>query len=297
MNYVITGAGGHIAKPLAMQLLGAGHHVTAIGRHEEHLKEMVKAGAHPAIGSVENVEFLEKAFRGADAVFTICPPNFNTKDLKGFNEQLGKNYRDAIKSTGIKNVVNLSSVGAHLATSAGPVTGLRRAEEALNTLENVNIRHLRPCFFYSNLMANIDMIKNIGIIGSNFSIPPNKFPVADSIDIAAAAAEELLDLNFNGHSIRYVASDETGTDEIATVIDKAIGKPDLVWIKFKDEEVLRGMQQAGMPKEIAGELVEMFAALDSERFLEDYWKHRPKLGTVKLENFAKVFAKAYNANK
>src|SRR5437762_4942356 len=266
MNYVITGAGGHIAKPLVMQLLGAGHQVTAIGRHEEHLKEMVKAGAHPAIGSVENVEFLEKAFGGADAVFTICPPNFNTKDLKGFNEQLGKNYRDAIKSTGIKNVVNLSSVGAHLATGAGPVTGLRRAEEALNTLENVNIRHLRPCFFYSNLMANIDMIKNIGIIGSNFSTPPNKFPVADSIDIAAAAAEELLDLNFNGHSIRYVASDETGTDEIATVIGKVIGKPDLVWIKFKDEEVLRGMQQAGMPKEIAGELVEMFAALDSERF-------------------------------
>src|SRR5438046_562899 len=81
---------------------------------------------------------------------------FNTKDMKGFNEKLGKNYRDASKSTSIKNVVNLSIVGAHLATSAGPVTGLRRAEEALNTLENVNIRHLRPCFFYSNLMANID---------------------------------------------------------------------------------------------------------------------------------------------
>jgi len=146
-------------------------------------------------------------------------------------------------------------------------------------------------------MANIDMIMNIGIIGSNFSIPPNKFPVADSIDIAAAAAEELLELNFNAHSIRYVASDETGTDEIATVIGKAIGKPNLVWIKFTDEEVLRGMQQSGITKEIAGELVEMFAALDNGRFLEDYWKHRPQSGTVKLEDFAKVFAKAYKANK
>ena len=131
MNYAITGAGGHIARPLVMQLLGARHQVTAIGRHEEHLKEMVKAGAHPAIGSVENVEFLEKAFGGADAVFTICPPNFNTKDLEGFNEQLGKNYRDAIKTTGIKNVVNLSSVGAHLATGAGPCNWLAQSRRGI----------------------------------------------------------------------------------------------------------------------------------------------------------------------
>ena len=295
MKYAITGAAGHISKPLAEQLLKAGHQVTTIGRNEEHLKELVKAGAHTSTGSVEDVEFLKKAFAGADAVFTMCPPNFNTKDLKGFNEQLGKNYMEAIKANGIKYVVNLSSVGAHLPDNTGPVTGLHRAEEALNTLKDVNIKHLRPGFYYSNLMANIDMIKNMEIIGSNFSISANRFPVADPVDIAAAATEELLSLNFSGHSVRYIASDETGTDEIAAVIGKAIGKPELKWMKFTAKQVLEGMQQSGIPKEVAGEFVEMFIALDGNRFTEDYWKHHPQLGTFKLEDFAKVFAAAYNA--
>jgi uncharacterized protein YbjT (DUF2867 family) len=39
MKYVITGGAGHISKPLAEQLLAAGHEVTVIGRNEEHLKE------------------------------------------------------------------------------------------------------------------------------------------------------------------------------------------------------------------------------------------------------------------
>jgi uncharacterized protein YbjT (DUF2867 family) len=297
MRYAITGAAGHISKSLSEKLLKAGHQVIVIGRNEDHLKELVKAGALPHIGSVEDVEFVKKAFVGADAVFTICPPNYNTKDLKTFNETLGKDYTTAIKANAIKHVVNLSSIGAHLPGGTGPVTGLHRAEEALNSLQSVNIKHLRPCFFYSNLMANIDMIKNMGIIGSNFSISENRFPVADSEDIAAAAAEELLGLNFTGHSIRYIASDETGTDEIAAVIGKAIGKPDLRWVKFTTEQVLGGMQQSGIPTEIADEFVEMFTALNDDRFMEDYWKHRPQLGTVKLVDFAKVFAAAYNENK
>jgi hypothetical protein len=117
----------------------------------------------------------------------------------------------------------------------------------------------------------------------------------DYVDIAAAAIEELLSLNFSGHSVRYIASDETGTDEIASVIGKAIGKPELKWMKFTAEQVLEGMQRSGIPKEVASEFVEMFTALDGNRFTEDYWKHHPPLGTLKLEDFAKVFAAAYNA--
>ncbi len=297
MKYAITGAAGHISKPLAEQLLKAGHQVTVIGRDQKNLEELMKAGAFPVIGSLEDVEFLKTAFAGSDAVFTMCPPNFNYKDLKSFNECLGRNYTDAIKANGIKYVVNLSSIGAHLTECTGPVSGLHNAEKLLNGLKNVNIKHLRPAFFYSNLMANINMIKNMGIIGSNFSIAANRFPVSDPVDISTAAAEELLRLTFSGHSVRYIASDESGTDEIAAVIGKAIGKPELKWIKFTDAQVLTGMQQSGVPTGIAGDLVEMFTAMDGDRFTEDYWTHHPSLGIVKLEDFAKEFAAAYYADE
>jgi uncharacterized protein YbjT (DUF2867 family) len=298
MNYAITGAAGHIAKPLAGHLLKSGQKVTVIGRNEDHLKELVQAGAKTAIGTVEDVEFLKAAFAGADAVFTLCPPLFSTTDIKIFYKRLGENYAEAIQANGIHYVVNLSSVGAHLPQGTGPVSGLHEVEEILNTLPEVHIKHLRPVYFYTNLRANIDMIKQMGIMGSNFAIAPKKFPLVDPADISAVAAAELLKLDFSGHSVRYIASDETGTDEIAAVLGKSIGKPELKWVKFTDEQVYESMLQTGLPKELVGAYVEMFHALDSGKLTEDYWLHHPaRLGSTKLEDFANVFAAIYHGNQ
>ncbi len=47
--------------------------------------------------------------------------------------------------------------------------------------------------------------------------------------------------------------------------------------------------------EIAAGLVEMYAGLHSGILAEDYYQNKPKvLGKVKLEDFAKEFALAYN---
>ena len=82
MKYVITGSAGHISKPLALQLLAAGHQVTVIGRNAENLKDLTAAGADSAIGSVEDVAFLTTTFTGADAVYTMVPPNHNPENWK-----------------------------------------------------------------------------------------------------------------------------------------------------------------------------------------------------------------------
>ena len=74
MKYVITGGAGNISKPLALQLLKAGHTVTVIGRNAANLTELTNAGAKAAIGSVEDIAFLTASFTGADAVYTMVPP-------------------------------------------------------------------------------------------------------------------------------------------------------------------------------------------------------------------------------
>lgn len=295
MNYVLTGAAGHISKPLAEQLLRAGQNVTLIGRQEDHLKALTLKGANIAIGSVEDVEFLIAVFAGADAVYTMFPANFRTHDMKAFHTRIGQNYATAIQANQIRYVVNLSSVGAHLPQGAGHISSLYWAEDALNSLQKVHIRHLRPVYFYTNLFAQIDMIKSMGIMGGNFSMAANSFPVVHPADIAVVAAEELLALNFSGHSVRYIASDETGTDEIAAVLGKSIGKPDLTWVQFTDIQVLENMLQAGFPKEVAEAFVEGFQALHSGKIWKDYWLHHPeKWGVTKLEDFAREFAAVYN---
>jgi uncharacterized protein YbjT (DUF2867 family) len=295
MKYVITGGAGHISKPLTEQLLKAGHQVTVIGRNSQNLKVLTDAGAKAAIGSVEDVPFLTKAFTGADAVYTMVPPNFAATDIKAYIGQIGKNYTEAIKFSGIKYVVNLSSIGAHLTEGVGPVSGLYRAEQSLNTLKDVNILHLRPGYFYLNFLSSVGMVKHMNIIGSNFGGSDDKVILTIPADIAQVAAEELLSLKFKGHTVRYIASDERPTGDIAKVLGNAIGKPDLPWITFTDEQAVDGMIQAGFPNEIAINYRDMGQSIHNGKMFEDYWKHRPSLSKTKLEDFAPIFAEAYKA--
>ena len=294
MKYVITGGAGNISKPLTEQLLKAGHQVTVIGRNAEHLKDLTALGAAAAIGSVEDVAFLTKTFTGANAVYTMVPPNYGAPDLKAYIIKIGKNYTEAIKASGVKYVVNLSSIGAHLPKGAGPVSALYYVEESFNSLKDVNILHLRPGYYFFNLLGNIGMVKQANIIGANFGSGDDKIVMVNPVDIAPVAAEALLSLNFTGHSVKYIAGDERSGADIAKALGSAIGKSDLPWVKFSDEDAYNGMVQAGLPQEIALNYRDMGQVMNDGTMFEDYWKHRPTLSKTKLEDFAKVFAAAYN---
>ncbi|MEO7311654.1 MAG: NAD(P)H-binding protein [Chitinophagaceae bacterium] len=295
MKYTITGGAGNISKPLVKTLLAEGHIVTVIGRNEVHLESLTKLGAKAAIGSVEDVAFLTEAFTGADAVYTMVPPKWDAPVWKDYIGHIGQNFTAAITAAGVKKVVNLSSIGAHMPEGCGPVSGLYKAEQALNELTGVDIRHLRPAYFFHNLLANIGMIKGAGIIGGNFGGSDDKLVMVHPADIAEAAAEELLKLDFAGHTIRYIASDEITGAELAQAIGAAIGNPALPWVEFSDDQNLEGMLQAGLPKDIASNYSEMGNAIRTGKMSEDYWKNHPILSKHKLADFVKEFAAAYAA--
>lgn len=296
MNYTITGGAGNISAPLATALLEAGHQVTIITRNEANVSSLTALGAKAAVGSVEDRAFLTRAFAGADAVYTMVPPNYNPTQWKQWIGSIGENYAAAIRANNIKHVVNLSSVGADLPDGCGPVSGLHKVEQALNQLKDTAVLHLRPAYFYQNLLANVGLIKTAGIMGSNFSLGEHAFPIVDPADIAAVAAEALLSLNFTGHTSVYIASDEVSTAQIASTIGAAIGKPELNWVVFTDEQALGGMRQAGLAEELASNYTEMGAALNNGTMLADYLRHRPSVfGKVKLADFAKKFAAIYNS--
>jgi len=291
MKYVITGSTGHISKPLSVQLIKAGHDVTIISSNHDRVKEIEALGAKASVGSLEDIAFITKTFEGADAVYTMVPPKWDAQHWKEYIHGIGKNYAAAIKASGVKKVVNLSSVGAHMPKGCGPVSGIHFVEQELDALNGVHVLNLRPAYFYYNLLGNIGMIKHAGIIGGNYG--DITLPMVHPNDIAAAAAEELLKLDFKGKSVRYIVGDERKTSEIAKVLGNAIGKPGLPWIQFKDEDALNGMVQAGLPREIAENYVEMGTAIASGEMSADYNKHKSTLSHIKLEDFAKEFAAAY----
>ncbi|TKC08952.1 NAD(P)H-binding protein [Pedobacter frigoris] len=292
MNFTITGSLGNISKPLAATLIAAGHHVTIISSNAAKAKEIEALGATAAIGSVEDVAFLTAAFSDKDAIYTMVPPNFGASNIREFISSVGEKYAAAIQASGVKRVVNLSSIGAHLDGGTGPISGLHDVEQTYSKLDGVAVKHLRPAFFYTNFYGNVDMIKHAGILGSNYSAE-TPLVLVHPKDIAAAAAEELQH-DFTGKVVRYVASDESTAAGVAGVLGAAIGKPELLWVEFNDEDALGGMLQAGLPEVMAKSYVEMGDATRSRKLYEHYFNHKPSsFGKVKLEDFAKEFAKAF----
>lgn len=298
MKIIVTGSLGHISKPLTEQLIAKGHEVVVISSKSAKQKEIEALGASAAIGSLEDVEFLTEQFTGADDVYCMIPPNnyFDQNlDLIGYYQRLGHNYAQAIRQSGVKRVVNLSTIGAHLEKGSGILIGAHHVQNILNELPaDVAITHMRPTSFFYNLYGYADMIKNHGAIMTNYGTQ-TKIPWVSPYDIADAIADEIA-TPLTGRKIRYVASEELTGPETATILGEAIGKPDLKWILTTDEETLKGLVSAGMNKQIAAGLVEMYAALQSGLLSEDYFRNRPAvMGKVKMKDFAKEFAGQYHS--
>jgi len=296
MKITITGSLGNISKPLTEELVQKGHSVTVISSNPEKQKDIEALGAAAAIGTLEDAGFLTATFTGADAVYCMVPPNnyFDPNlDLLAYYRKLGGNYAEAIKASGIKRVVNLSTFGAHLEKGNGILIGAHDVEQILNELPSeVRITHMRPTSFYYNLLGYIAMIKEGGVIAANYGAA-DIIPWVSPKDIAAAIAEE-LETPFTDKKVRYVVSEELTGNETASILGAAIEKPDLKWIIASDEQTLNGLKSVGMNPEIAAGLVEMYAGLHSGLLAEDYYRNKPAvMGKVKLTDFAKEFATAF----
>jgi uncharacterized protein YbjT (DUF2867 family) len=295
MHYVLTGGSGHITTPLAEELLKAGHQVTLIGREEGKLKSLIDQGAKTAIGSVEDADFLIRAFDGADMVYLMVPPKWAVSDWIAFQKEVVHNYLQAIEANHIKKVVVLSSVGAHMRQGAGPVDGLAYLETQLDLIDSIDAVYLRPTYFSYNLLAMAGLLKHQGIMGSNFGGKTEKIGLTDTGDIAHIAAKVMLENSFTGKTIAYMVSDERYSDEIAEVLSNAVGKP-APWIVFSDEQAREGMLGAGLPPTIADGYTQLGKALREGQMQEDYFNHIPEKGTAKLEDLIPAFKAAYEAS-
>lgn len=290
-NYIITGSIGNISKPVVTGLVKAGKNVTVITSKADKVKDIEQLGAKALVGSVSDKAFVKKAFAGAEVVYTMIPPIWQTSNWRASQNEVGQAYIEAIRSNNIKYVVNLSSLGAHQKEGVGPVNALHDFEQGLNAIPGLNVKHLRPSSFYYNLLAQIGLIKHAGIMGANYG--EQKIALVHPSDIAEVVLQELLDLKFTGNSVRHIVSDERTGAEVAKTLGTAIGK-ELPWVIFSDADQLKGMLDGGVPQTHAPSYVEMGAALRNGK-MQERLSEEKTVGRTKLEDFAKEFAAAYNA--
>lgn len=297
MKIVVTGSLGHISRPLTELLVKMRHEVTVISTNPDRQHDIESQGAKAAIGTLEDVAFIASVFKRADAVYTMVPPNnFLDKnlDLYDYYHRLAVNYFQAINQSGIKRIVHLSSIGAHLGKGTGLIVCHYDMEQVLMKLQDVDITFIRAAGFYTNLYSFLPVIKSTNMIMANYGADDNSVWVSTT-DIAERIAEE-LNSPFSGKKVVYVAGDELTGNQIAGILGREIGKPDLKWIVISNEEMQKGLEAAGIGPKIVAGLVEMNASMHSGKLFQDYYLNRSKPGKIKMTDFAKEFALVFNRN-
>jgi uncharacterized protein YbjT (DUF2867 family) len=263
---VITGATGQVGSKIVLKLLAKGKQVKALGRNQEKLDELESKGAFVVNASPDDVAALTNAFIGAETVFLILPPNFQAKNIGDFHDEVGEAQIAAIKKSGVKNVIFLSSQGVPNFERTGVVAGVGRHEVRLGKLENVNLLFIRPTYFMENLLALIPMIESVGFIGTPIKSDVS-FGLVATEDIATAAVECIMRPDFERTILDLLGDRDYTHTELAGLLGKSFGKPNLPYVEISYEDNKSTLISYGISESMADYFNTLYKGINDGVFI------------------------------
>ena len=289
--YVIVGASGNTGSIIANSLLLRGEKVRVMGRDAGRLQRFVRKGAEAFMANVSDAAALTKAFSGARAAYLMLPPVISRKDQERESDAIAK----AVKESGLRYAVHLSSYGAHVREGTGPVAGLHSSERKLNAISGLNVLHLRAAYFMENNLAAIGMIHETGILGHAL-LPDLKLPMIATPDVGDYAVRRLLDLDFSGKQTRELLGErDLSMAEATAVIARGIGQTDLRYEQFSYDQVQQVLTQMGIPLKRAAVYIEMYKAINAGVLAAQEPRSPENSTPTSFEKFVQdVFAAAYH---
>jgi uncharacterized protein YbjT (DUF2867 family) len=291
--YTIIGASGNTGRHIAEKLLAQGQKIRVVGRDQEKLKSLAAKGAEIFEADLNDVNAIKKAFTGAKAAYLMIPPNYGAPDFRAYQNKIGETMAQAIKQSGVTHVINLSSVGAHMGYGIGVVLGLHDQENRLNIIDNIAVLHLRPSFFMENQLMQISTIKKMGVMGSPLK-GEIKLPQIAIADIADYAVKRFLKLDFTGKSVQELLGPrDISFVECASIIGKAIDKPDLKYVEFPYEDTTNVLKGMGLSQNAAESMVGLYRGFNEGIARPTEPRTSENTTATTFEKFAETFAMLY----
>lgn len=262
-NIVILGATGTVGSKIAQILINEGHHVTLVARHTEKLETYRDQGAEIIAAEITDADQLTRAFTGADSAFVLLPDNVKAENTRAYQRQVTGTLIEAIQRSGIRYIVNMSSLGSHMHEGNGIMGGTGEQEVRLNQLEGVNVLHIRSAYFMENFLRTIGLVKQAGINGT-VAAGNHAIPMVATRDVAQVAAGHLAKLDFSGKSVHAVMGPRDYTySELTSIVGNAIGKPDLAYVQLPVEKVREVFLGNGFSPDLVTNLIEMGTAIST----------------------------------
>lgn len=262
-SIVILGATGTVGSKIAALLLQQGHAVTLIARHTEKLEPFRGLGAEIIAGDITDTDTLTNAFKNADSAFVLLPDNVRAEHTRAYQRQVTGKLIAAIEQSGIKYIVNMSSVGSHMHEGNGMMGGTGEQEVRLNQLDGVHVLHIRSAYFMENFLRTMGLVKQMGINGT-VADGDHAIPMVATQDVAQIAAGHLANLDFSGKSVHAVMGPKDYTyREFTSILGNAIGNPELPYVQLPVEQVKATFLGNGFSADFVDNLLEMGTAIKS----------------------------------
>lgn len=239
MTIVVIGATGNTGRAVVKELKALGQDPIAVVRNPDKAREVLGADVKTAVADLADKAALEKALKGADAVFLTT----------AVNPQLGEqntNAIDAALAAGVKTLVRLSAGRAVVGPDSLAPAG--RTHYAIDQrLRGLAIGWviLRPGLFMQNVLGQAAAIKTDSKIVMPYK-PDFRLALIDVRDTGAVAARILIDPKPHlGKEYEFTGA-MTSFGEVADVFSEVLGRK-ITYVGVTPEQAAEAMKARGLP--------------------------------------------------
>ena len=259
---IITAPAGQIGHQVLGNVLSSGEPIRVIVRNPSRLRAEARERVEVVQGSHGDIDVIDQAFAGADAVFWLVPPDPHANSAEAAYVDFTRPACDAFKRHGVQRVVGISALGR--GTVAARHAGLATASLAMDDLiasTGVSYRALTMPSFMDNLLRQVPAIKDRGVFVTPIS-GDRKLPSCATRDIATAAARLLLDGSWSGAGhVAVLGPEDLSFNDMAQIMSEVLSQP-VRYQQITGQALKDRLTGAGMSDAMAQATVDMMIAKD-----------------------------------
>ncbi len=280
---IIVGATGQVGSHLINRLTEKGIPVIAVVRNANKVKSS-NIQIRPADLFV--TDQVVNAFEGATTAFLLTPENPTSNDIIEDTRKIVENYKKAIEINGIKRIVCLSSIGAHLEGKTGNLLMSRLLEQGFNEL-NIEKIIVRPSYYFSNWLGYYNTVMQYGVLPTFF--PEDlKIPMHSPLDLADFLADIVAkpDQTETTKIYELVGQEKYSSLDIAKAFSNILGK-DVFTQSIPSDKWKETLVSVSFTENAANNLIDMTQAVIDGLTIPEFPNETIELKTT-IDNYLKT---------
>lgn len=259
--YVVFGATGQTGSAVADTLLEKKLPVRVVLHSDKAADAWRTKGADVALADVTDASAMTEALHGATGVYALNPPAYKSADMFALAREVGARYAEAIKRSGVRKAVLLSSVGSQHAAGTGNILTTHILENIFGEMA-IPVTFLRAASFMDNWNGVAKVAAEKGVLPSFYQPLERKLPMVATRDIGRAAAFALTEEWTGKRIIELHGAADYSPDDTVAAFARALGR-DVRAVAIPESEWQRTVESFGFSPEAATSYGEMMRGFNS----------------------------------